>query len=110
MLAHTLIESQMPNFDRQYESFEAAMREVRRAYTALAGTVLKGLIANALGQRDILDSAFLHPDVQAFLDAHSAHALLGWEEELAFLGFAPAGARAQALRAQSLGRSNTRAI
>ena len=99
LAAHALLQSEMPNFDRQYASFDAAMREVRRAYTALAATVLKGLIANALGQKDLLASAFLHPDVQAYLDAHAAYALLGWEEELSFLGYAPGGAWAQAARA-----------
>jgi V8-like Glu-specific endopeptidase len=110
LAAHGVIQSQMPNFDGQAASFDAAMRVIRRAYSALATTVLKGLIANALGQRDLLDSAFLHPDVQAILDAHAAYASLGWEEELAFLGYAPAGARAQALRAQGLGRPSGRAI
>jgi len=97
LVVHALIESQMPNFDRQYGSFDAAMQQIRRAYTALAAAVLKGLVANALGQKMLLDSAFIHPDVQAFLDAHEAYALLGWEEELSFLGYAPGGARAQSL-------------
>jgi V8-like Glu-specific endopeptidase len=97
---HALIQLEMPNFGREYASFDAAMRVVRRVYTALAATVLKGLIYDALGQKielvPPLDSQLMHPDVKAFLDAHSAYALEGWEEELAFLGYAVGGVRAQA--------------
>ena len=101
LAVHAILQAEAPKFEHEYASFDAAMREIRRSYTALPAAVLRGLIASALGEKFNLDEALIHPDVRAYLDAHSAYSLQGWEEELAFLGFAAAGVRAQAAALQA---------
>ena len=70
----------------------------------------EGLVAHKLGQNIEIIGLPLHPDVQSYLDAHTAYALKGWEEELAFLGYTGAGAepafsQARASRAAAVNRS-----
>jgi N-acetyl-anhydromuramyl-L-alanine amidase AmpD/V8-like Glu-specific endopeptidase len=74
-----------PDFDKEYTSFDAAMQAIRAKYKALAAAILEGLIHARLSPNISVDLP-LHADVQAYLDAHAAHALRGWQNELAFLG------------------------
>ncbi|MDQ3287065.1 MAG: trypsin-like peptidase domain-containing protein [Pseudomonadota bacterium] len=92
-----VITAMAPDFDRQYSSFASATRAVRATYKALAATVLRELIQHRLGPSVSLHIP-LHPDVQGYIDAHAAHVLLGWQDELAFLG---GGATSLALGATS---------
>jgi N-acetyl-anhydromuramyl-L-alanine amidase AmpD/V8-like Glu-specific endopeptidase len=113
LAAQAVIIAATPDFDRQYASFTAAMKAVRQTYKGLAAAVLKGLVAHKLGQDIEIIGLPLHPDVQSYLDAHTAYALKGWEEELAFLGYTGAGAEpafSQARAAENGRRPVSRAM
>ena len=80
-----ILTAAQPDFDAEYASFESAMQAIRNRYKALAGAVLQGLIHDKLGPPFTIDFP-LNVDVQAYIDAHSAHALRGWQNELIYLG------------------------
>ena len=105
LVVQAVLEAHGPKYDEEYRSFAAAMREVRQTYKALAGAILRELIVQEFlrktGQTIRLEM-LLHPDLEAYINAHAAAVLLGWENELAFLGEAAA-------HAATLGRDSARA-
>lgn len=79
------IQGATPDFERPRTDLAGGMEAIRSAYRDVASSLLRGLILARYPGMPVVDMP-LQPELEALVQDHAAHALLGWRDELRFLG------------------------
>lgn len=74
-----------PDFDRPRTDLAAGMEGIRKAYRDVASSLLRGLILARYPSTPMVDFP-LQPQLEDLIQQHAANMLLGWRDELRFLG------------------------
>ncbi|MCA1714585.1 MAG: hypothetical protein LC715_05540, partial [Gammaproteobacteria bacterium] len=85
LAVQAVMQSATPDFNRPQTDLAGAMGSIRSGYRAFASALLRGLILARYPGVPKVDMP-LQPSLESLIEAHAAHALLGWQEELRFLG------------------------
>ena len=73
-----------PDFEGNFVNFQSALKVFRESFNTIAQEVLKELLFSKVPEDERLTSS--HPEIARYTQIHGGSVLMGWDDELRFLG------------------------